>query len=258
MKKLVVVGILLAWAGVAAAQPAEEPEKNQATTRDAAGDDARKEGPGKAHEGEHIDPSTHFNFFDFSWRDKDEFGGKFGDGKMQDEHTGVVVPEEEPMSAPFILMVLNFVVFLAILAKWGWPAASKLAADRHDQIKNALEEAATLRKKAADKLAEYETRIKDLDSEIKKLVDGVRADAAADRERILAAAATQAAQMKKDAEQRIAAEIELARTALTREVAAASVAATEKLLREKVTAADQQKLVASFISDIGGGGKEAR
>jgi len=254
MKRLIVL-LLCATAGIATAQPAEEPEKNQATTRDAAGDDATKAGPGKAHEGEHIDPSTHFNFLDFSWRDKDEFGGKFGDGKMEDPHAGVTVHEEEPMSAPFVLMVLNFIVFLAILAKWGWPAASKLAADRHDQIKNALEEAATLRKKAAEKLAEYETRIKDLDVEIKKLVEGVRADAAADKQRILAAAEAQSVQMKKDAEQRIAAEIELARTKLTREVAAAAIAATEKLLREKVNQADQQRLVATFISDIG---KEVR
>jgi F0F1-type ATP synthase membrane subunit b/b' len=87
------------------------------------------------------------------------------------------------------------------------------------------------------------------------MVEGMRADAAADRKRILAAAEAQSAQMQKDAEQRIAAELELARAKLTREVAVAAIAATEKLLREKVTPADQQRLVAGFITDIS---KEAR
>lgn len=242
MRKLVLaVALLVVGARLAAADDAPAERAGEAA-------DAR------AHE---INPWDHINWRDFGWRDKDEFGGKFGDGKMEDPATGIVLHEEEPMSAPFVLMMVNFIVFLAILAKWGWPVASRLAADRHDQIKSALDEAAALRKKAADKLAEYETRIKDLDSEIKKLVEGVRADAAADKQRMFAAAEAQAAQMKRDAELRIAAEIELARTALTREVAAAAVAATEKLLREKVGTADQRRLVSAFIIDIGKG-KEAR
>jgi len=253
MKKLILVAIVLGFAGVASAQTPEpsEADKAEATSREAAG-------PDKAAEEKEvgIDPSKHFNFFDFGWRSKDELDGPIGDGKMEDKDTGTVLHEEEPKSAPFVLMVLNFVVLLVVLAKWGWPVASKLAADRHDQIKNALEEAAALRKKAADKLAEYEDRIKAANAEIAKMVEGMRADAAADRKRIIAAAEAQSAQMQKDAEQRIAAELELARARLTREVAVAAIAATEKLLRDKVTPADQQRLVGGFIADIGG--KEAR
>jgi F0F1-type ATP synthase membrane subunit b/b' len=64
--------------------------------------------------------------------------------------------------------------------------------------------------------------------------------------------------MKRDAELRIAAEIELARALLTREVTAASAAATEKLLREKMTAGDQQTLVGAFISDVQQAGSVGR
>lgn len=213
--------------------------------------------------GHHVDPSRFFNFFEFSYRGRDMMNGTYGDGRMTDPHTGVAYPEEEPKSAPFILMVLNFAVLLAILAWKGGPIAKNLAAERHDQIKSALDEAAALRKQAADKLAEYEARLKDADAEIKALVDGMRADAEADQARILAAAEAQAIAMKRDAELRIAAEIELARATLTREVTAAAAAATEKILRDKLTAGDQQKLVASFIGDIqsataGTGTKEAR
>jgi F-type H+-transporting ATPase subunit b len=59
-------------------------------------------------------------------------------------------------------------------------------------------------------------------------------------------------QTKRDADLRIAAEIEMARAQLTREVTLAATAASEKILREKVTPDDQRKLVSNFLSNMGG------
>lgn len=222
---------------------------------------AKTKGPhAKKDEHGHGDPTKHFNYFGspFEHYGKDVYGGVYGDGKMVDPKTGTVKDYEEPMSAPFIFMVINFALLFGLLAWKAGPAANKAAAARHDQIKTALEEAARLRKQAADKLSEYESRLKDADSEIKKLVDDMRAAAEADKARILEAADRQAAQMKKDAEQRIAAEIELARASLTREITVAAVSATERILREKMMPGDQQKLVSTFIGDMQKSAQEAR
>jgi len=258
-------------AAPAFAQPAAEatkapPEEAARAAHEAAGDSATATGPGTEHHGEdgspadadaeEPDPSRHFNFFGFSpghvfdYRGKDEYGGELGDGKMVDPQTQRVIHEEEPASPPFLFMLLNFAMLLGLLAWKGRPVAQKVAEERHDLIKTALDEAAKLRQQAADKLAEYEARLKDADAEIQKLVDGMRVDAENEKQRILAAAAAAAQHMKRDAELRIAAEIELARAQLTREVTAAAAAATEKLLREKMTAGDQQALVGSFIADV--------
>jgi F0F1-type ATP synthase membrane subunit b/b' len=248
----------------APSRPAAEAER---ATHDAPGDSANATGPGTEHHAEggstadeeEADPTRHFNFFGFQaghvfdYLGKDEYGGKFGDGVMVEPETQRVIHEEEPASPPFVFMLFNFALLLGLLAWKLRPVGEKVAQERHDLIKSALDEAARLRKQAADKLAEYETRLKDADAEIKKLVDGMRADAESEKQRILAAAETQAALMKRDAELRIAAEIELARAQLTREVTAASAAATEKLLREKMTAADQQTLVTAFITDVSDG-----
>ncbi len=246
MKRALVVALLLA-SSQAHAIKAKVPETPQTDTPVEEGTE------GKAPE-EPEDPSKHFNFFDFSYHGKDEFGGPFGDGKMEEKNAAGevthVVHEEEPMSAPFVLMLVNFGLLLILLAKYGWPVAGKLAAERHDQIKSALDEAAKLRETAKTKLAEYEARVAGLDGEIKKLVDGIRTDADNDKARILKAAEAQAAQMKRDADLRIAAEIELARATLTREITAAAAAATEKLLRANVTSADQSKLVGGFITSL--------
>ncbi len=262
-------GLVLAPAAIGAGEALAQSPEAESVSREAAGDDIRKEGPGKSpvkgEHGEahgHGDPSKHFNFSGSPGEHygKDVTGGPFGDGKNANPATGEIVPgDEEPMSAPFIFMVLNFAILLALLAKFARPAARKLAAERHDHIKTALDDAARLRKQAADKLAEYDAQLKALPDEIAKIVAGIRADAEADKQRILDAAERQAAQMKRDAELHIAAEIELARRALTREVTAAAAAAAEQILREKTTPGDQQKLVGAFIGELQGAPrKEAR
>lgn len=210
----------------------------------------------------HHDNSQHFNFLGSPAEHygKDIAGGPYGDGVNHNPATGVTIPgDESEMSAPFIFMVLNFILFLILMAWKAKPAFEKMAADRHDQIKTALDEAAKLRKQAADRLDEYQSKLAKADAEIKAMVEGLRTDAEADKQRILASAERQAAQMKRDAETRIAAEIELARASLTREVTVAATAAAEKLLREKMTATDQQQVINTFISGVQAAAqKEAR
>lgn len=236
---------------VAHAQPADQrPEvpAEGAPGAEAAG--AAAEG-GEAHaaHGGHEDPTKHFNFFSIGYRGKDVAGGKMGDGKLGDEP---LAPghEEEPMSAPFVLMLLNFGILLVILAKLGGPAAKKMAETRSDEIKGALDEAAKLRKQASAKLEEYNAKLAASEAEMEALLKGMRADAEADKARILANAEALAAATKRDAEARIAAEIQRARAELAKEVALAASAAAEKLLREKINPNDHNALVDGFIRDV--------
>ncbi|HTL35415.1 MAG TPA: ATP synthase F0 subunit B [Kofleriaceae bacterium] len=277
-KQIFLATILLG--GTAYAQDADQhTDQNLGGVDDTTG---AENAPGTEGGEVHADPTQHFNFLNFGYRGHDQWGDKFGDGVMRDPKTGeiateykdkeVVDPatgkkttvrvkeneEEEAMSPPFVLMLANFAILLFILAKFGGPVARKAAQERHDQIKTALDEAAKLRDQAAKKLADYETRIKGLDNEVKSIVEGIRAGAENDRKLILEAAAAQAATMKRDAELRISAEIELARAQLTKEVTAAAAGATEKLLRDKVTGDDQNKLVATFVTNVGNTRKEAR
>lgn len=205
-------------------------------------------GHGDAHggaHGHHEDPTKTFNYFTLSYRNKDRYGGQYGDGVE-----GPNATPEQPMSAPFVLMLVNFGLLLVILAKFGGPAARKMAESRHEQIKQALDEASALRSKAAAKLKEYEDKLSAADAEVTKLVDGMRADAEAEKTRIIAAANTLAATMKRDAEMRIAAEMERARAELRAQVTAAATAAAEKALASKATAADQGKLFDQFLGDL--------
>lgn len=242
------LGISLVPAAAYAQHGAEAHEDQHAAEGDK-GATSGEHGEGSHVEGGHHghhDPSKHFNYFDIGWRKKDVYGGKQGDGVM-----GPNDEPEEPMSPPFAFMLINFGILLVILAKYGAPAAKKMAETRSDQIKSALDEAAKLRKAASDRLDEYSVKLTAAEAEMKTLLDNMRADAAAEKERILADAERQAAAMKKDAEQRIAAEIALARATLTREIAVAAANAAETILKSKATPADHTKLVDTFVADVG-------
>jgi len=203
---------------------------------------------GGEHASAHEDPTKDFNYFKLHYG-KDAKGGPMGDGKLGDEP---LLPghEEEPMSAPFAAMLINFGILLVILAKYGGPVGRKIAETRSDEIKNALDEAAKLRKQAQAKLEEYTAKLAASEAEMDAMLKGMRSDAEADKKRILANAETQAAAVKRDAELRIAAEIARARIELSREVATAAAVVAEKLLREKTNASDQASLVDAFIRDV--------
>jgi F-type H+-transporting ATPase subunit b len=206
------------------------------------------EGHGPAEHGHHDDPTQHINWYHLHYG-KDVLGGKMGDGKLG-ERALLPGEVEEPMGPPFLVMVLNFAILVLLLAKFGRPVARKISETRSDAIKTALDEAARLRDQAQKKLDEYSEKLAAADAEIKAMIDGMRADAEADRKRVMADAEIQAAALKKEAEERIAAEIDRARHALGREVAVAAAAAAEKLIKQNLTNADQTVLVDKFITDV--------
>jgi F-type H+-transporting ATPase subunit b len=193
---------------------------------------------GEGSEHEHGgDPTKHFNFFDFGYKSKDVAGNS-------------LEPGEEPMSTPFVGMLINFGLLLLLLAWKVRPAAREFAGKRHEEIKSALEEAAQLRAEAKAKVDEYTAKVSAAEAEVDKLIKDIRADAESERARIVAAAEAQARAMQRDAEARIAAEIDRARLALEREVVIAATHVAEKILREQATAADQTKMVDGFLADL--------
>jgi len=251
MKRFLLALALVAAPASALAQHAEQPAADTVAPGEGGGEGHEAAAPG--HEGgHHADPSKTFNFFDNplpfgpdSFRNKDQYGGPLGDG-VQGPHD----EPEEPMSVPFVLVLINFGIILVILGWKAGPVAREMAAKRSDEIKTALDEAARLRQQAQEKLAEYSAKLRAAESEIDQMIAGMRTDAEAERKRIIAAAEAQAVALKKDAELRIAAEIDRARAQLRREVTNAAAEVAERVLREKTTGADQAKLVDTFLADV--------
>lgn len=172
----------------------------------------------------------------------------------KDTEGGKYEPEkgDHKMPAPFLAALFNFALVAFLVGKFGGPAIKKMVVDRHDEVAKQLEESTRLREEAQAKLDEYTRKVSQLDSEIAKLVDGIRNEAEHDKQRVLAEAAQRAERMKKEAEQTIAAEIARVKTQLEREVTLTAIAVAEKLLAEKTTDADHRKLNEQFIGALSG------
>lgn len=264
MKKLILALALVAAPSLALAQVEQPSPAGAPVIEDLSGGEGHE--PAGAHEKGHVDPSKYFNWFEgpmpfgsSSYKNRDQYGGPLGDNALGPEKRPLPPGEsEQPMSVPFLLVLINFGIILLIL---GWkvgPFARSLAEKRSDEIKHALDEAARLRQQAQDKLGEYSTKLRAAEAEIDQMIRDMKTDAEAERQRIIAAAEAQAAALKKEAEQRIAAEIELARATLQREVVAAAAEVAERVLRDKTTPGDQANLVDSFLRDVTNGVTDAR
>lgn len=189
--------------------------------------------------------------FDLSHQSKDAAGGTLD-------------PGEEPMNPPFLAVLINFAIFVGLLLWKARPPLTRYLDKRHTEVKGALEEAARLQKEAAELLADRQAKLGVVDREVDQLIQGMRKDAASEKERMVEDAEIAAEALKRDAEERIAAGIARARMAIEAEVVAAAIDAAEALIREKGTDDDHNALVESFITSLtdgtfdgGGGGGSA-
>jgi F-type H+-transporting ATPase subunit b len=158
--------------------------------------------------------------------------------------------------AYWVCVLLNFVVIAAAifwLSKKNLPGVFR---NRTASIQKAMEEARKASADANRRLAEIEARLSKLDSEI----DGMRAaaanEAAAEEQRIKAAAAEDARKIVESAEQEIAAAAKSARRELTAYAADLAVSLAKKQIH--VDAATDQGLLRNFAQQLSGNGGETR
>jgi F-type H+-transporting ATPase subunit b len=177
------------------------------------------------------------NWTDLGYGDKNEAGKPITEGGS-------------PMAPPLLFALFNFAVFAGILYWKAGPSLSKYLANRHEQIKDALEEGAKLQAEAKEKLKEYSERIADADKEVNELIAQIKKDAEAERAKLISDAQVQAKRMQQDAEARIESEFLAARRQLEREVVAKAVEVATTILKEKSSSADQGNLFSAFIADI--------
>jgi F-type H+-transporting ATPase subunit b len=159
----------------------------------------------------------------------------------------------EGKNPPFLAVLINFGIFIGLLVWKAGPPLRSYLTRRHDDVKGALEEAARMKREAEELLADRKAKLGAVDREVDDLIDGMKADAASEKKRMVEDAETAAAALKRDANQRIAAGVARARGAIEAEVVAAAIDAAEGLLREASTDDDHNALVESFIESLTNG-----
>lgn len=147
--------------------------------------------------------------------------------------------------------VAIFLLLMAILWKWGWPAILKSVEEREHRIQKQLDEAEKARAEAQKLLEEHKRLIGQARAESQEILTKAKALAQKEAEALLAKAHQEQDAILARAQREIAAEKEKAIVALRREAVDLSIAAASKLLEKNLSGAANKKLVEDYIASIG-------
>ena len=164
------------------------------------------------------------------------------------EHAATI---ESPLRLVFSL--LNFAILAGILIKFGGGAVKKGLAARHTQLKTDISQAAELKTHAEARYRAQEARLAGLEQEIAALRAKMKAEAEAEKTRLLAAAEERASRVREETRFLLEQQTKEAAQTIRREAAEAAVRLAEEILRRQVGGADQQRLLETFVKDVGGG-----
>ncbi len=170
------------------------------------------------------------------------------------EHHGITLfnwPSAEDPRIGLAYLVINFLVLAFLIHRL---ILRKLIDDnvvRHDEIKTMVANAANSHAAAEAVLRDYQARIERIDDESRLILDEARKAAEVARKRLLAEAEVEVERFKTAAMAAATREVSQRRAEIESEVVERTLARATELLRERMTDADQQRLVDRYATDLG-------
>ena len=157
-------------------------------------------------------------------------------------------PGKERENGPFAFAILNFVVLMWLVVRFGRKPLAGFLQQRHHAIKRDLEEAAALHREAQEKLALIDAKVRDLDHQISETKAAVAKDAEEERHRIIQNAAAEALRLVQQTEEILTRELRSAQ--LETEAVESAIRAAEKLVRQSLTEEDRRRLNEDYYKQL--------
>jgi F-type H+-transporting ATPase subunit b len=146
---------------------------------------------------------------------------------------------------------LAFLIVLAILMKFAFPALKKGLKQREETIREELEGASRAREEAEAEAAQYRAQIGDARSEANTILEDARADAERIRREMLERAENEAADVRQRAQEDIRLAQERAVSDLRSQVTDLSIDLAERVVEQNLDRATQVALIDRYIDSIG-------
>jgi F-type H+-transporting ATPase subunit b len=144
----------------------------------------------------------------------------------------------------------NMVAFLAVLIYFiGTPVKNALAA-RHEHVKHEAEEARDRRTKADQMAADIQTRLTQLEEEVRQIRERAQVEGERQKHELIAAAEAEAQKILNGARGEVDNRLKHARHELTEYAGQLASERAEQILREKTTDADRQKLFRESLKQV--------
>ena len=150
----------------------------------------------------------------------------------------------------FAGQLTNFAIWLTLLYMLLNKVLPKYLADRRASVVDGLEEAKRMKAEADAKYEEYSKRIDTMDDELARVREDMKKAGLDERDRLVKEAAEKAERMHAEARFVIQQQMKQLKEELTREAIESAIAAADKILRERTSAADQQRLADEYLTKL--------
>lgn len=157
---------------------------------------------------------------------------------------------EEGPSMALVYWAINFAILVGGLLYFLRKPAKDFFASRSTLIRTNIDQARDLKANAEKKYAEYETRLKSIEKEMKELVASLQKDGELERRRIVEAAAQQVATLKNNGERMLQQELRKAKEELKKEAVTLATELAGDLIRKNMTPEDQGRLVDQYLQKM--------
>src|SRR5687767_5633079 len=146
-----------------------------------------------------------------------------------------------------ITQIIGFLIFLFILRKYAWAPLLTTLENRRQKIAADLADAEGRKKEAHELKAELDRQLRSIEQQARTRIQEATAEGQAVAAQIKSDAQAQARQRLERANAEIDAERAKAQRTLHDDLANMAVTAAEKILRAKLDAGEQRRLIAEFI-----------
>jgi F-type H+-transporting ATPase subunit b len=176
-------------------------------------------------------------------------------GLQEEAHGGAAEGFSSPFEVNFGLFFWTWVVFILlylVLKRFAWPAIVRATEERERKIARQLAEAEKLNAEARAALEEHRKLLAAARAEAQALVNDAKTVAQRERELLLGRAREEQEEILARARREIQAERDRAVAQLRREVVDLALAAAGKLIRERLTASADRRIVEEYLGGLGG------
>lgn len=155
-----------------------------------------------------------------------------------------------PSLGLMIWTLLVFVISMALLAKFAFPAIRNNLDRRQKAIDDSIDTAERTRVEADELLAEYRERLREARAQAEEIVTRARATGQEQEREAIEAARERGAQLLEQSKRDIEAATQRALAEIRDEVTNLTILATEKVTRKTLDSADQRRLVEEALAEL--------
>ncbi len=149
-----------------------------------------------------------------------------------------------------ITQIIGFLIVLWVLKRYAWGPVLGMLEARRTRIANDVASAEKLRKEAEQIKAEYEEQLKGIEAQARQRIQQAVAEGQQVADKIRDDAHRDARALAEKAKEDLSLEYKKARAQLREEMVTMTLGAAERLLQERMDAAEHRKLVDRFLDEL--------